>query len=148
MTTSLVNLNRYVNHSPKKEIPINSSYKPFTRARKVNYTEEIPSFSLAEILDNHDLALKPMILTKAKCWKYQKEWRIFEEEGGKPKKYDPKCLTRVFFGVQTLRDDQLKVIKALGDSSAQRYMMQMDSTSFRLKPIDYVRWLEGQSDFN
>ena len=26
MTTSLVNLNRYVNHSPKKEIPINSSY--------------------------------------------------------------------------------------------------------------------------
>ena len=120
----------------------------FTKAREVSYpdTEEIPSFSTVDILNKQVPALMPMILTKAKCWEHQEEWRIFVGEGDKSKVYDKGCLSRIFFGAKSSREDQLKIIETLGDSPTQLYIMEPDSRSFHLQPIEYVKWLGKQSD--
>ena len=53
-------------------------------ARKVKYEDKIPSFSAADFAPpNNAEAIDALWLTKARCWAYEKEWRIMMIEGNK-----------------------------------------------------------------
>jgi len=121
----------------------------FKNASPVTYpsTEEIPSYSPVDILTGKENAVQRMTLIKAPDWAYQEEWRIFCEKGDTVKNYEENCLTKVFFGAKSSRDDQIKIIKAIGNCQTKFFIMEPDSELFEVKPVEYEKWLGKQSDF-
>ncbi len=67
------------------------------RAQPISYSDDYPIVN--PIQDDDVLRLEKSLLTKAKHWEYEKEWRIIDhEEGPGIKKFPPHLLVGVIFG--------------------------------------------------
>ena len=64
---------------------------------RVNYSKEYP---IVDVIDGHDT--NKTLLTKAKQWEYEKEWRITIPNSLGPHRFPPQCLTGVIFGCRML----------------------------------------------
>jgi hypothetical protein len=73
--------------------------EPFSKARKVQYTEGMPQIDLVPLLleDESDGVLD-LHCTKAFDWRYEKEWRCLHNEAGTVYTYPAEALTDVFLG--------------------------------------------------
>ena len=106
----------------------------FANSIQVNYKAEIPAMSIAEILKNQATgSLQLMTTTKAECWAYQKEVRIFMEQGNKNYNYDPKALTGLYFGVKTPDSDKELVFSILGRNFKDYYVMEKNEDIYKLE---------------
>lgn len=82
----------------------------FDRVFKVTYSHDYPKLNPIElILNNRNLefdnyALQPL-LTKYKCWEYEKEWRAFHQESRKLYTYPVDALKAVYFGIDVNKTD-------------------------------------------
>ena len=66
-------------------------------ALQVTYSDAFPVVNL--IRDDNHTSVDKALLTKAKQWQYEREWRIFDLEAGVgTKRYPPSILTGVIFG--------------------------------------------------
>ncbi len=71
----------------------------FGRARKINYSKDYPSINFFK--SSRDAQMEATLLTKAKLWCYEKEWRIIEHEhGAGTYSFPPELLTGVIIGCQ------------------------------------------------
>jgi hypothetical protein len=126
-------------------IEFDTLFEPFIRAIKVEYAKNIPTISfldtvesgvrinLTESSSSADFML-PMITTKAKCWEYQKEWRIFNESGDIGQKLDCKCLTKIFFGLRMPVENQKDIMLILQNKPIEFFRMKMSEKEFKLIP--------------
>jgi hypothetical protein len=56
------------------------AWEPFSTARQVRYTNDFPRLSPGPIwMDGGGEQLDALILTKADCWRYEQEWRLFHK---------------------------------------------------------------------
>lgn len=105
---------------------------PFNKARNVEYSRTIPSINPASVLLGEQHVIFPMILTKANCWAYEKEWRIFHLEGDVAHKYSVDCLTGIYFGVNMELEHKLEIMNILKDSPTRIYEMSKSESEYRL----------------
>lgn len=81
----------------------------FGRAQKIKYTEDYPSINFFK--SSRDAQMKAILLTKAKLWCYEKEWRIIEHEhGADTYSFPPELLTGVIIGCQMPDENKTKII--------------------------------------
>jgi Protein of unknown function (DUF2971) len=113
-------------------LEFDTSFEPFPKAYKVDYSPTMPSISLAAVLLKKEGAMREMVLTKADCWTYEDEWRLLSPQGDLPSKYKPSCLTGVFFGVAMGQNHKCKIMRILRDSPAKFYQMNRHEDEFRL----------------
>ena len=106
----------------------------FERVMPIDYPSDdrIPSFTLVEILEDAEKALTPMIASKAKCWEYQKEWRVFVPQGGILHPYDVKYLTGIHFGCKLSDKHKNEIWQILSDWPTECYDMEKSEDKFRL----------------
>lgn len=82
-------------------LEFNTSFDPFQKARKVDYSYNFPSIDPKRLVGENqasgDGILSPLF-TKYKCWNYENEWRIFHREPNKPYGYEVDALNAVYFG--------------------------------------------------
>ena len=82
-------------------LEFDTSFDPFPKAMKVNYSYNFPLISPMRLLDESDEfddeTMKPL-LTKYECWDYEREWRLFHHEPNKPYGYPVDALKAVYFG--------------------------------------------------
>ena len=82
-------------------------------AHKVRYKDAVPSLTAADFASpNNEDAIDIMWLTKAKCWSYEKEWRVMMNEGGKNYQA-PSAVTTVIFGARMPESDRIMIAQAL-----------------------------------
>ena len=87
-----------------------TSHTPFFgMAQKVRYQIEYPIVN--PIVDEPDKMVNLALLSKAKFWKYEKEWRIIlVEEGPGIQKFPPELLKGVILGASISNENTMKVI--------------------------------------
>lgn len=80
----------------------------FGRALKVNYSEHYPDVNFFE--SSPDEQAKVVLLTKAKLWKYEQEWRIIDHHiGSGVHAFPAELLTGVIFGCQMQEEYKNKI---------------------------------------
>lgn len=105
---------------------------------EVEYSNSVPSLNPFDIIiDDADL-LTPMIATKADCWAYEQEWRLFHKEGDKAYSYPPECLAAVYLGCEAEDDFRQEVRSIVRNSSTDLYEVERDQRRFELhiEPFD------------
>jgi len=82
-------------------------------AHEVKYEDSMPSLSAVDFAQpNKEKALETLWLTKAKCWSYEKEWRVMMSEGDKA--YEaPSSVVSVIFGDRLPESERIMVAQAL-----------------------------------
>ena len=115
-------------------LEFDTKYPFFSDSVQVNYKPQIPTMNIAEMLLSQSKgSLRLMTTTKAKCWAYQKEMRIFMEPGNKCYKYDPKALTGVYFGLNTSDSDKELVFQILGKKFKEYYVIEKNEDFYKLE---------------
>lgn len=129
---------------------------------KVNYrkTDSYRKYSILDLLKNDTVFFEELLTTKSYYWRFEKEWRIFCNDGGeKTHYYNPKSLTGIYFGYKMPQEyklvliniltsypeqdntsDQLNIsnnnaIPKIGKTNIIRYSMMLDHEKFKVTPI-------------
>jgi hypothetical protein len=125
-------------------LEFDTSFHPFEKLYQVHYAEEnsIPTVNPILAHFQEEDFFERMILTKAKCWCYEQEWRIFHKQGGdRTENYPPECLTAVYFGINMPREHKFRIMDILKDSPVRNgfFEMSKDNEYFRLIPRNLPR---------
>lgn len=104
-------------------------FKPF---KKVTYDKIYPTYNY---YNNKNNVVGQLLLHKSKHWKYEKETRIFKKKNGLYK-FNPECLTGIYFGVRT-PVDQIRTIKNLlmenkKYNQTQVYKGRLDTKDYKI----------------
>lgn len=76
-----------------------TEFEPFTKMRKVKYSENMPIFNaVSAFLDDDYDGVFDLFCTKSKSWEYEKEWRIMHQKVGTLFTYPAEALKSVYFG--------------------------------------------------
>mgnify|MGYP003805798179 CR=1 FL=1 len=100
---------------------------------------EYPRWSFFDKVD--DAHIETIYFTKAKLWKYEKEWRIIlPEQERKLRKIKPKALVSVYLGCQIDKGHRETVIEwcLQRKPRPEIYQMEKHDTSFSLKEIEVL----------
>ena len=101
---------------------------------KVVYDDNYPHYN--HLRDNSTIL--NLFQTKAKCWSYENEFRVFKPSFGNYL-FDKKSLTEICFGVNTSDDDIQKVkvlLKTYGFNDVRLKMAKISTSAFQLKIVD------------
>lgn len=89
--------------------------EPFIgRAQRVNY---LPFYKRSHAIHNNRMEqVERILLSKAKCWAYEAEWRIIDHRTGYGLKYfDPRILTGVILGHSISKKDESLILNWISD---------------------------------
>jgi len=81
-------------------LEFDTSRPVLARLHKVRYTDELPVFNVVDELLYGSPLFIPMLLTKATCWSYEREWRAIHIEAEKEYCYGADALTGVYLGAR------------------------------------------------
>ena len=112
----------------------NSDSEPFIgRAQKVDY---LPFYKKAHaIFDDSMAQVERILLSKAKCWAYEAEWRIIDHQTGHGLKYfDPQLLTGVILGHRISENHERMISKWISTrkTPVDVYKAKRSSDGFRI----------------
>lgn len=104
---------------------------------RVNYSNSVPSVGRFDVIipDNGVSAgdvLRLMIATKADCWEYEREWRIFHKEGNQAYSYSPGCLNAVYIACDAEKAFRKKVESIVQGTNTDLFAMDRPEEEFRL----------------
>lgn len=113
----------------------NTDSEPFSSARPVRYTTEVPVVNpISVLLDQDEKAFLAMILTKFDSWSYEKEWRVFHKEADTPFGYEKGVLQAVHFGLAMPESQKIVIGKLLDGTGTHLYQMERDPMKFAVVP--------------
>lgn len=105
----------------------------FQKARRVRYADSFPCLSLEAFCEFDFDQVLSLLLTKATCWSYEEEWRVFHQEANKLYGYERSSLTGIYFGAK-MPEDQIAMLAAiLENTEAKLYRMKLSPSSFALE---------------
>jgi hypothetical protein len=108
---------------------------PFSNPFKVNYERELPNVNWREILLNNSFSeYIKQVTIKYKDWEHEEEWRIFNKDGDVFIKYDPFCLTAVYFGAEMPKTHIEIVTAIVKNHNTLLYRMEKDAINFAINP--------------
>lgn len=106
----------------------------FTKTHRVRYSDQMPRGNIADALINADEAFwLGMILTKAPCWSYEKEWRVIHVEPDHAYCYDWKALAGLYFGSKMEETHKSIIGMILRGSPTKFFQMSHVPDAFRLE---------------
>lgn len=125
-------------------LEFDTSIYPFSKAVKVNYSEEPPS-SLE--LDGDEVLLDSLITTKSIAWSYEKEWRLIHNQGNMEYGFDGKALTGVYFGCEMPFPHIEVVSLVVSGLPTKLYKMKRSETEFKLgfEEVTYQPYIYGKT---
>jgi len=129
-------------------LEFDTSFDPFPKAMKVNYSNNFPLISPMRLFDESDEfddeIMKPL-LTKYKCWCYEHEWRLFHHEPNKPYVYPVEALKAVYFGLSAHETDiEIVSLILLGQSKDIKFykaFKDLSSYSLRFEEFTYTPYI-------
>ena len=107
------------------EFKATSSTPFFGRARKIEYKESYPSVNLFK--STREEQMEATLLTKAKLWSYEKEWRIIEHEHGAGiYNFTPELLTGLIIGCEMPDSNKDRIISWVENRNPQPAIYQTE----------------------
>lgn len=96
---SLLMWSHYANGGKGVCLEFDTNHNPFLKARRVDYTSEIPVIQARSLLIDDDLDLYvDMFCMKSNHWAYEKEWRSLHMKAHTCFPYATEALKAVYFG--------------------------------------------------
>jgi hypothetical protein len=138
---SIVMWSHYANGHRGFCLEFDTAIKPFSTAKPVNYDDEFPSIPLNLLFTDHaaghedvetDLLLQAFVLTKAKCWTYEYEWRAMHMEASKLFGYGPNGLTGLYLGAAMPDAQRVILFRLLSGTSVKFHAMRRHKRNFQL----------------
>jgi len=119
-------------------LEFDTSQLPFSKTLEVTYVDHPPLINPVDVLvqgpseDESNELLRAFVLTKARCWRYEQEWRLMHAEASKLFGYGDRPLTGIYLGAEM--DHAHKDIIALvtRGEAIQLHGMRRDTRSFAL----------------
>ncbi len=127
---SMLMWSHYAEKSTGFCLEFDTSYEPFSAALHINYDRHGYTATCSEMLMSTQDALMLMLRTKAECWDYEREWRIFGEQAGSLKPYDQRALRAVYLGMKidpTFKKQIKEIIEAWPNRVEVKDMRGMSS---------------------
>lgn len=116
----------------------------FLKSHKVRYSNAIPQLGVETFLDGDFSQLMGLLLTKAKCWEYEQEWRVLHNQSSLAYGHERECLTGIYFGAKMPNEQKQMIATLLSRTDTRLYEMRVSRDSFTLMvepqeftPIDY-----------
>jgi hypothetical protein len=116
-------------------LEFDTRFDPFRDTEKVHqviYSNLYPSIKATDPVLLPELSIIPLI-TKSLHWHYEEEWRMIIDNGDTNYKYDPRALTRIYFGCAMSDEEKNKIISIIDTSSTTLYNMQRSDREFKLQ---------------
>ena len=103
---NLLMWSHYSSHHKGFVLEFDTNFEPFNKLQRVEYTDEMPRFSIADFVrnENHD-KLRRLFSTKSSDWAYEKEWRALHNAAGTVFTYERAALKSIYFGPKISRQD-------------------------------------------
>ena len=125
-------------------LEFDASVPPFSNAFEVSYSDSVPSINPVAVLvndPNDNEILRAFVLTKARCWSYEREWRLMHAEPNKLYGYGDGPLTGIYFGAEMPHTHKDIVSLITRGESVQLHEMLRDTRSFTLhsRAVKYTR---------
>ena len=101
INNNLLMWSHYANGHKGFCLEFDTSFEPFKKAMKVEYSDSFPRWNPINIFLEgkvFDRRVYIPLLTKYSCWEYEKEWRIFKREPRTFLGYVVDALKAVYFG--------------------------------------------------
>ena len=119
-----------------------NSDDPFiSRARKVDYQDEIPIVN--PVIQDTKTRFRKSLLTKSKHWEYENEWRIIDPENGPgPQIYPDHLLHGVILGANISSEDRILV-----RHWCRSFLPSIEFYQAHLHESQYALRIERVSDF-
>lgn len=130
---------------------------PGTKLYRVDYpkSNKLIRFSVNEILNDPNL-LEKILTRKSYSWQHEQEWRLFCRTGGNEAfGYNPKAITKIFFGNKMTCEHKEVIIKILSKNTQETktnsiypniqisgtkinaYEMSLNRRVFKVEPIPF-----------
>jgi hypothetical protein len=110
------------------------------QALRVNYP---PFYQKAHaIYDNKDKQVDHILLSKARCWAYEAEWRKIEHETGYGlKRFDPRVLTGIILGCKTIEPHRQRILQWVSERELPMsiYQARQSPDGFHIE-IEKMAW--------
>lgn len=103
------------------------------QSQRVNY---LPFFQKAHIIDTPEAQVNRILLSKAKCWAYEAEWRKIDTENGYGLKYlNPTTLTGVILGCKISEPHQKSILEWVSNRNVPTrvYKAKQSPDGFRIE---------------
>lgn len=130
-------------------LEFDTNYEPFSKVRKVTYTDKMPTLSITEALINNDYdQFLELYCTKSGSWAYEKEWRCIHQVAGTSWTYESDALVSIYFGPE-IDPRALEIICLIlkGQNSTIKFwrgFRSSESFSVEFKPFEYTSNLEAR----
>ena len=119
--------------------PILGKFHPIT------YTDRIPEINIVDLLVSDHASVLWGLLTKAKCWSYEREWRAIHKDQDVTFCYGVEALTGVYLGAALSDAEADLVCHILHGSKVQLYRVATGRSSFALeiRKVEYTPYAYG-----
>ena len=121
---------------------------PFlNRLHRVQYSDEVPEIDLVEMTLGRTQKMISLLLTKATCWSYEREWRAIHSEARTVSFYGVDALTAVYLGAELRAAEKDVVAHLLHGTPTKLFEMRRSTSSFRLESrlVEYTPYRHGAS---
>jgi hypothetical protein len=119
-------------------LEFDTHYFPFHNQQglhRVIYNRFYPALSPYDIIGS-PTKLVDSLVTKAKIWEYEHEWRLIQDvDGVSLLEYDPRALTGIYFGCFMSDDQKKSIAKIPAKSDARLFCMKRSQSKYRLDVV-------------
>lgn len=122
---------------------------PFSNAKPVRYSHEIPKTSVVPFLIDQNLDnAQDFFSIKSESWAYEQEWRIFHQQVGTLYNYEAKALTGIYFGPEATEEavEIVALILRGQNQSVRLYRGKRSQNEYKVvfDEFQYLTYLEAK----
>jgi hypothetical protein len=103
-----------------------------SRLHQVRYTDDLTELDVVDCLIGDSYNVLSLLLTKASCWSYEREWRALHKEAGTEYCYGIDALTGVYLGAALTPSEKDLVAHIVHGTTTKLFEVKRSPTSFRL----------------
>jgi hypothetical protein len=126
-------------------LELDATQPPWSEAHRVEYSATPPRIDPVDVLLRPDpsVLFSAMVLTKAKCWEYEQEWRVLHAEAGTEFGYGWDRLKGLYLGAEIPTYHREILCLILREFPTQIFQMQRDMSGFRViaNPVTFTPFL-------
>jgi hypothetical protein len=115
--------------------------KMFQKSKRVRYADSLPSINTNSLVNGDFAQIMQLVLTKARCWEYEQEWRVLHTNAELLYGYERDSLTGVYFGAKMPEAQMAMVASLLENTYTKLYRMRLSSSTFSVvaEQLDFRR---------
>lgn len=136
-------------------LEFDTSYEPFSKLRKVKYTESNPKIDANNLFTedlNYEGIVEAYLATKYKDWSHEKEWRVIHINKNVEYIYKSNALSGIYFGAK-MNPTNLEIIALIikgHNPNCKFYQMRKVPNKFKVEPFafNYTSFQEAKNSIS